>query len=252
MPVTAQHLPQLTDALVASYRERGFVRIPQILTAAEVERFRDAVVAYRRRVEQPVDQSVFAQYVDVWRNDETLAQLTRHPALGAAAERLAGVPLRLWHDQVLVKDPHNGAPTEFHQDQPYWPHSKPRRALSAWVALVDVPTERGCMTFLPGSQSRTDLSAQNLNDHWSLQSMWPESAWAERVTLPLRAGDCTFHSSFTAHTANPNETDEPRIAHVAIFMDADTTYSGSPHVVTDPLGLSVGATFPDDCFPRVG
>jgi phytanoyl-CoA hydroxylase len=68
----------------------------------------------------------------------------------------------------------------------------------------------------------------------------------------LRAGDCTFHSSFTAHTANPNETDEPRIAHVAIFMDADTTYSGSPHVVTDPLGLSVGGTFPDDRFPRVG
>jgi phytanoyl-CoA hydroxylase len=252
MSVTAQHLPQLTDALVASYRERGFVRIPQILTAAEVERFRDAVVAYRRGLDHPVDQPVFAQYVDVWRHDETLAELTRHPALGAAAQRLAGVPMRLWHDQVLIKDPHNGAPTEFHQDQPYWPHAQPRRALSAWVALVDVPAERGCMTFLPGSQRRTDLSAQNLNDHWSLQSMWPDSAWAERVTLPLRAGDCTFHNSYTAHTASPNETDEPRIAHVTIFMDADTTYSGSPHVVTDPLGLAVGDTFPDDRFPRVG
>ena len=91
MPVTAPQLPQLTDDLVESYRTRGFVRIPQILTPPEVERFRDAVVAYRERVQLPVDQSVFAQYVDVWRQDQTLAELTRHPALGEAAERLAPV-----------------------------------------------------------------------------------------------------------------------------------------------------------------
>lgn len=250
MPVTTHEPSTLSDELVASYRERGFVRIPQVLDPAEVERYRGAVIEYRNRAVSREDGPVFAQYVDVWRDDATLAELTTHPALGAAAARLAGIPVRLWHDHVLVKDPHNGAPTEFHQDQPYWPHRNVRHALSAWVALVDVPVERGCMTFIPGSQHQTNLSAQNLADHWSLQSMWPESTWEERVTVPLRAGDCTFHNSFTAHNANANDTDDPRIAHVVIFTDVETTYSGGPHVVTDPLGLTAGQTLPDQRFPR--
>jgi ectoine hydroxylase-related dioxygenase (phytanoyl-CoA dioxygenase family) len=251
MSAPTQLVPQLTDEMVTSYRERGFVRIPQVLTPTEVERFRDAVVAYRQRVGMHPERPTFAQYVDVWRDDETVAELTRHPVLAAAAERLAGIPLRIWHDQTLVKDPHNGAPTEFHQDQPYWPHANSQHALSAWVALVDVPVERGCMTFVPGSQSQTDLRMQNLDDHWSLQSMWPQLEWSERVTLPVRAGDCTFHNSFTAHTANSNDTDEARIAHVVIFMDAEATYSGLKHVVTDPLGMAVGERFSDERFPRV-
>jgi len=144
--------------------------------------------------------------------------------------------------------PHNGAATEFHQDRPYWPHSG-GQALSAWVALVDVPVDRGCMTFIPGSQRQTDLPAQNLSDHRSLMSMWPAGEWRERITIPLRAGDCTFHNAYTAHTANPNDTDDPRIAHVVIYMDADTRFTGAEHPVTDGLDLTVGGPFPEDRFP---
>ncbi len=244
----------LSDEAIQSYRTRGFVHIPGIISKAEAAEFRAAaldLVPRLRSYAQGAAKDIFTQLVNVWREDDRMKQLTLHPNVGAVAERLAGVPLRLWHDQILIKQPHNNAPTEFHQDQPYWPHANCRHALSAWVALCDVPVERGCMTFIPGSQAETDLTAQDLTDAGSLFGMRPELRWASRVTIPLRAGDCTFHHARCAHMATPNNTDEPRVAHVVIFIDTATTYASRRHVVTDPLELQEGARFEGELFPAV-
>ena len=50
--------------------------------------------------------------------------------------------------------------------------------------------------------------------------------------------------------ATPNFTDEARFAQIIIFMDAATTYTGAKHVITDPLGLAVGAPLDGSLFPR--
>lgn len=239
----------ITDAQIQSYRQRGFVHLPGVITPAEAAEFRAAALALAEQRQSLHTGGIFTQLVNVWTQDETMKRLTLHPNVARAAQTLAGVPLRLWHDQILIKAPHNGKATEFHQDQPYWPHAQSPNPISAWIALQDVPVERGYMTFLPGSHQRTDLQAQNLGDARSLFAHAPDFVWSERVTVPLKAGDCTFHHGRCAHMATPNHTDEARVAHVVIFIDADTIYSGVPHVVTDPLKLSPGQTFPDEMFP---
>ncbi len=182
----------LDEETVSAYRCDGVVRIRNIIGADEAARFRDAAVAVGARAADNFDGSaIFNQYVNVWRQDAVLRDLTLDQRLTKAATALAGVPLRLWHDQVLIKPPHNGAATEFHQDAPYWPHGGSRHALSA------------------------------------------------------------FHNAYLAHSATPNLTDDPRIAHVAIYIDAGTTYTGAPHVVTDGLGLTVGEPLEHELFPRV-
>lgn len=242
----------LTADQIGQYRHDGFLRVPRVLTPAEVERYRSAAerTLADRGAMDPANPT-FRQVVNVWRDAPEMAGLTMHPGLAGLASQLAGVRLRLWHDQMLVKPPHNGAPTEFHQDAPYWPHAGSRHSLSAWVALVDVPVERGCMSFLPAQHHRTDLRAVDLTDAHDLMSVAPDLVYAPRVTLPLRAGDATFHHGLTPHTANANATDEPRFAHVVIYMDAETWYDGRPHVVTDGTGLEVGAPFPDALCPRL-
>jgi len=167
------------------------------------------------------------------------------------AQKLAGVKLRLWHDHILIKQPRKSTPTEFHQDQPYWPHRESVQPISAWVALCDVPPQRGCMSFIPASHRRTDLAAQNLGDAESLFALAPDLRWERRVTLPLRAGDCTFHHGRCAHMATPNLTDEPRVAHVIIYIDATTRFSGDEHVVTDPLNLNENDPLDGELFPEV-
>lgn len=246
---TSKYLP-LSDEQVAAYRAQGFLRVPEVFTAEEVDQYRSAAERAADSMENIHGGSIFTQVVDVWRKDDTLRKLTMHEGLAARAAQLSGVPLRLWHDQLLIKPPHNGAATEFHQDQPYWPHSGSRHDLSAWVALVDVPVERGCMTYLPGSQHGYEgLRSQDLSDSMDLFRIAPDLAWAARTTVPLRAGDVTFHNGMTVHTAAPNKTDESRIAQVVIYVDAQVKFSGAPHPVTDGLGLSAGELLPNDRFP---
>ena len=244
----------LRPELVEAYRKDGFVRVRGVLDPAEVERFRVAAKEFleAHRTESYSRDAVFTQLVNVWKNDATIRELTLHRRVGRVAEQLAGVPVRIWHDHMLVKEPHNEVATEFHQDRPYWPHAGETPSLSAWIALVDVPPERGCMTFLPGTQTLSGFRPQNLHDEEDLFAVAPELRWYHRTTVPLRAGDCTFHSSYTGHMALPNRTDLARLAHVIAFMDAETRYAGTPHVVTDPLGLAAGDVLDGPTFPRPG
>lgn len=241
----------LTESVIHSYRQEGFVHIPGILSRQEASYFRQAALALAEAKKDGADNAMFKQMVNVWREDDTMKALTLHRNVAGVAEKLAGCKLRLWHDQILIKNPKTSKPTEFHQDQPYWPHANSTRPISAWIALCDVPVERGCMTFIPGSQKRTDLPTQMLHDSRSLFGICPDLEWERRVTVPLKAGDCTFHHGRCAHMATPNFTDDPRVAHVVIFIETDATYRAAPHIVTDPLGLGEGDPFEHELFPAV-
>jgi ectoine hydroxylase-related dioxygenase (phytanoyl-CoA dioxygenase family) len=246
---------RLSASEVGSYSETGFLVVRSVLSREEAEEFRLAAVATLDKIgnyaKESGTESVFSQGLNAWKHDETMRRLTLDPRIGALAEQLAGTKLRVWHDQILIKQP-NSAPTEYHQDQPYWPHQNSSNPLTAWIALVDVPVERGCMSFIPGSHRRTDLERQDLTSESSLFEIAPDLVYEPRVTYPLRAGDLTFHHGRTAHTANANKTDEARVAHAIIFVDADTQFNGVSHPITRELGLAAGDRLPDDEFPPVG
>ena len=251
---------EITPEMVEAFREEGFIRIPQVITPEEAAHYFDAatntITRYRaEKTPSPesgyTDVDIFVQIVNIWKEDETLRTLTCHPNVGRIAEKLAGSRMRLWHDHILCKMPHNDASTEFHQDQPYWPHAECPHPVSAWIALCDVPVERGCMTFLPGSHRKTDLAVQHLDDPRSLFTICPELEYSPRVTMPLKAGDCTFHHGRCAHMATPNFTDVARIAHVVIYMEEATRYRKIRHIVTDPLDLEDGDPLDGPLFPAV-
>lgn len=241
----------IDESAIEFFQTQGFARIRGIITPEEADHYRDVALDIAARDAGLMTGSIFDQYVNVWTRYPEIKSLSQHPNIARAAEKLAGVALRLWHDQILIKKPYNSVATEFHQDQPYWPHSDSPNPISCWIALCDVPVDRGCMTFLPGSHLRTDLKAQDLFDGRSLFGLAPDMEYDERVTVPLRKGDCTFHHGRCAHMANPNITEDPRVAHVAIFIDATTKYDGQPHCVTDDLGLSAGDLLDGPLFPSV-
>ena len=104
---------------------------------------------------------------------------------------------------------------------------------------------------MPDPQRESGELLGDLSDEEDLFTRAPELRYAPRVTVPLKAGDCTFHSGFTGHMALPNTTDQARFAHVNIYMDADTVYTGAPHPVTIQLDLTPGETFDHELFPQV-
>jgi ectoine hydroxylase-related dioxygenase (phytanoyl-CoA dioxygenase family) len=249
----------LSEEKIRSFRRDGFVHLPGVISREEAEEFRRAALEACRKMPKFSELAVFTQVLNLWRLDPTLKQLTLHPNIGPVAEQLVGKPMRLWHDHLLIKQPKNQKPTEFHQDSPYEPLSNIPSHLTAWVALCDVPVERGCMSFIPGAQHMTDLPTPKLEDPANFEideeymfRICPDLRWYPRVTIPLRAGDCTFHRGSTPHRAGQNATTEPRVAHVIVFVDADAVYAGGkPHPVAEELGLRPGEPLGGEMFPAV-
>ena len=242
---------------VERFRHDGFTVIRGLFNAEEVTRYRAASLAISTI--QPKQHAgadaaytqAFTQVVNPWRNDPVIREMTFHPRLVAAAKQLAGKAIRLWHDQILTKEPRNGRASEFHQDQPYWPLGRDIGSYAAWIALGDTPEEHGCMRFIPGSQRHRGVPAQDLTSKGSLFALCPALALGERVSIPLLAGDVTFHDGFTAHEAGANQLDRPRVAHSVIFIDAEARYLGGSHPITDAAGCRPGDDLPADLCPRL-
>ncbi|MFI2242278.1 phytanoyl-CoA dioxygenase family protein [Streptomyces chrestomyceticus] len=245
----------VSEEAVARYREQGYLHCPRVLTEAETKEFhaaaleqldRDEKVSWDREGGTVMDWVTYAD-----RKSEVIRRLALHPRITAIAERLAGAPLRMFKSEILRKGTEGSTATPIHADAPAIPYAGRPVGLTAWVALTDVPVERGCMTFIPGSHLRPDtpVTAEQAKQH--LFSCPPELMWDPRITVPLRAGDCTFHHEQVMHLAGPNLMAEPRVSLATVYMDAEATFRTDALVPHD-LGLEPGAPLNDERFPLIG
>lgn len=164
-----------TGHSVEDFRERGFTHVPNLLTTEEVTRFRTAAeeaLAAQSNTDEEFGTRIVAT-TDAWEHHPFLRELALHPRIGALAEQLAGMPLRVWGGEVLRKDPGHSAPTGWHDDLTFALLDS-RLIFNAWIALVDVPAERGCLTFCPARTAAADR----------ISSSWPN-------TSPIRTTTCS-------------------------------------------------------------
>lgn len=234
--------------MAARYRRDGFVHARGLLPREEIEAMAPAVhaaVAARkahdaRTLDQksPYEQS-FLQCQYLWEDVPAVRALTFHPALGAALGALldAGC-VRLWHDQALYKEP-GGRETEAHQDHAYWPIAEPD-TITAWIPLVPVDGDSGCMGYVPGSHL-SDLAyidifrARGEGDALVARQAEPP------VWVPAEPGDVIFHHGRTVHLARANRSQGVRAAYTAIyFRDGCTRGGDRPHPSVDRDGIAPG------------
>ncbi len=243
----------LSAAAIQQYRRDGYLHIPRALSQDEIREFlADAQDQLDRHEKISWDEEGNGNVMDWVAEPEAksaaMRRLALHPGITGIAEKLAGQPLRMFKSELLRKRSPGGTRTPLHIDAPAFPVSG--AALTAWVALVDVPVERGCMSFVPGSQDwpqGMDLSFDPFESR-------PELQWWPRVTVPLRAGDCTFHDARLVHMAGANETDTARISLATVYMDAAATYhpdADQPYQ-DEVNGIEPGQPFDTDRYPRVG
>ena len=213
-------------ALAERFRRDGFVHVPGVLTAEELDRYGAAVdqaVAERKRGDTrafeektPYEQS-FLQCQYIWEDYPGVRPLTFHPLIGEICAALIGAErIRLWHDQALYKEA-GGRPTEAHTDQPYWPIAETDIA-TVWIPLSEVDEQSGCMGYVPGSHRdstefidifRTPDAGKVLEERYS-------DTPAQFVRCAR--GDVIFHHGCTVHMAKPNRSGETRRVYTAIYF----------------------------------
>ncbi|MEP0861425.1 MAG: phytanoyl-CoA dioxygenase family protein [Ignavibacterium sp.] len=163
------------------------------------------------------------------------------------AKRFAGIVrdlmqaehIRLWHDQALFKEP-GGRVTDAHQDCSYWPIHQAQFTSTMWLALVDVPVEKGCLYFYPKTND------PNLREYVDIFKNPHQPEFLkneEKVFVPLKAGDATFHSGLTFHGAGENKTNQMREAMTVIYIKDGVTFDSSDErnkTHTSCIGLQEG------------
>ena len=216
---------------IEHYRERGFVKLEQVISGEALRYFREvigcAVGHYfvdddRAPADKRVYERSFLQAVNLGPIYPAIRPFAHAFRFADLARRLMGIRgVRLWFDQALYKQP-GGRLTDYHKDAAFWPVQPAAHTTTIWVALVDVPRERGCMAFAAGSHRAADdpefVDIFNVTEDLALPG---ELQWR---WVPLAAGDCTFHSGCVYHRADANRTSAMREAMTVAYLSADATY----------------------------
>ena len=224
----------LAQEKIDEYNEKGHVRLEQVISGEPLAYYRE-LIGYavghvfkdddRTLDEKPVYQRSFLQAGNLWLKYPAIKRFVFGYRFADLARRLMEVDgVRLWFDQALYKQP-GGRLTDYHQDAGLWPVDPPGKTTTIWMALVDVPPERGCMAF--ASESHRLSADTEFIDIFAAQE---EIELAENVQpfewdwVPLASGDCTWHSGLTYHRAGANQTEEMREAITIVYMVHDAVY----------------------------
>lgn len=256
-------MPTLADKLApyaAQFRRDGFVMVPDLLAADELERYGAAVdeaVAHRKRFDSrqlgektPYEQS-FIQCINLWEDAPGVRPLTFHPIVCEAAARILGVErLRLWHDQALYKEA-GGRLTDPHQDQPYWPMVE-TDTITAWIPFDGSTHATGCMGYVPGSHAVGLQAFVNIfkpEDAIEILKM-PEIKDTPPVWVEVPRGGVAFHHGLTVHMAKPNSGLRTRRVHTMIFFrDGSTRKNNFPHDSVERYHVEIGAAIDSPVTP---
>jgi hypothetical protein len=217
--------------LAGRFAHEGFLSIPSLTTLEDIATIRSLLDPLFEKFdtlgERAVDIAGPRAPGEALRSPEINEAVKLLPALRNTlvyqrcrrmARQLLGAPVGYTYDHAIYKLPHNGAATDWHQDEAYSARPLALRSAHFWIPLQDVTAESGCMWFVPGS------NREGLREHYvaavrtsgpdceptgatiATSNVDPTSA----VACPLQVGGVTVHHPLTLHYTGPNQTSDWR------------------------------------------
>jgi hypothetical protein len=256
---------------VAHFKEFGWVKLDQLidtsLAASLLETAQELLSDEGKDSPARQDTGIlpWEDYLDAGRDGiEPVPSLVFSTELGRAAWTLGvrrpGVGVRHWLDRLTCREPVEHAkqnkPTSAHQDGMLMFDRV--GYVNFWIALDEVPSDRGSLRFYSGS-NRVGPLGNLMNDDGffdDILTVYPELREECPLSEPidLHAGDATAHSNLTIHEAPVNSTSEPRWALIALYFPEDARYVGGPVAIRsryEDVPLEIGRTFDHPDFRLV-
>ena len=218
---------ELGPATIRCFRDKGHTVVRGLASAQELAPLRPVIEANaveRAWDKRPIEErdtygKAFLQSFNLWRVDVRIRHFVFAPRFAKAAADLMGVEgVRLYHDQALFKEPRGGR-TPWHQDQFYWPLDTDK-TITLWMPLVDVSSEVGSMLFASGSHKLGDLCGESISDasDRTFERVISERGLPCETHGAVAAGDATFHTGWTIHSAAANPTGRMRPVMTVIYV----------------------------------
>ncbi|MDE0141493.1 MAG: phytanoyl-CoA dioxygenase family protein [Caldilineaceae bacterium] len=213
---------------VEFYVDNGYLAVPNLLDAAELEALKQDIVkvargGYPNLTIEPVpqelsDEEVLSKILAIHQPhyvSPVMEKYTRHPKISGVLSQITGAHLAHWSGNVkcmqsmlFIKPP--GYPGQsWHQDENYIP-TRDRSLIGAWIAIDDAYVENGCMWVIPGSQrqgylypTRRHGNPDEFDTHDDMATGFDESP---QIPVEVKAGSVVFFNGYLLHQSLRNRT----------------------------------------------
>jgi hypothetical protein len=229
----------LAEADRAFFAENGFVKLKGVLSPGTTLRLRDELV---RLLAEAFDTQLdggarnrFLSLEMVWLENPLVRAFVLSPRIaGICAQLLDVAAVRLYHDNVLSKEPGCGR-TPWHYDDHHFPLAT-QDVVTAWAPAQPIPQAMGPLAFArPIDVYKLVEEVAFDKSDTSYDQQVAEVFRANRVAVedgPFELGEVSFHHNLSFHTASGNATTRSRV------VLANTYYADGARVVDQPTMVS--------------
>ncbi len=225
----------LSDEDIARFHRDGYITIPQISPPEEIVRLREI---FDRLFSEKAGRAEGAQF-DMVTHDDDDSKPQALPAIinpvdfapelrdtifrtnaASIAQQLLGPKCIAAFEHAILKPPHYGAATPWHQDEATRVDANfDYQQLSIWMPLQEATLENGCMQYIPGTNHGEVLPHRSPKSDPRIHAIECAGGFdpAAAVPCPMGPGGATIHCGRTLHYAGPNNTSAPRRAYILAF-----------------------------------
>jgi ectoine hydroxylase len=249
-PIVSQRRPQISyDAIGESelrqYREDGFVLIPGMLDAEQID-----LLARAAREDRALDQHSYGRAdgqggtvrLSLWNHptDTIYGMVARSISMVTSAEKLLGGEVYHYHSKMIMKDTQVGGAWAWHQDYGYWYQNGVLFPLltSAFIAVDKATRENGCLQVIRGSHNLGRIEHALTGEQAGADPARVEKILErlELVYVEMEPGDTLFFHANLLHRSDANRSPHPRWSMICCYNAArNDPYKESHHPRYTPL-----------------
>ena len=204
------------------YHNQGYLGVPDVLSADEVEELRrttDEFVANSRELSEhddvydlepghTADEPRVRRIKMPHLQHPSYDRAMRHPKIVHIADQLIGPGIRSRGTKLNMKSAGFGSPVEWHQDWAFYPHTNDD-VLAVGIAIDELNEENGGLLVVPGSHTGP-IHDHHENGYFVGAVTDNEIDPADSVRIDVPAGGITIHHVRTLHGSAPNRSGSPR------------------------------------------
>ena len=233
MPVSDEH--------IEAFQADGAVCLRGVFSASWIDRLREGTEQalsrhgpYASVQSEPGDPGFFYTEYYLWRRLSAFSHFAlRSGAAQIASGLLGSAEIRFFYDGLFVKEPHTSKPSQWHQDQPYYPVDG--KLVVIWTPMDPVKADTS-LRVVRGSHrwnrwfrpvlfkgdkpmNRTESRYEPLPDVDAEPQRYDILSW------DVEPGDCIAFDGFALHGARGNRTGTRRRALSTTWLGRDTVYA---------------------------
>lgn len=218
-----------------AFAANGYVKLPDVLSPCAVARLRLELATLLAEAFPSGSGQKFLSLELVWLVNAAIRRFVLSPRIAKICAELLGVEsVRLYHDNVLSKEPGCGR-TPWHFDDHHFPLAT-NDVVTAWAPAQAIPMEMGPLAFA------SPITAHRLVDDVPFNTK--DASYDRRVgeifaqhdvavdETPFALGEVSFHHNLSFHMANANRTNTSRI------VLANTYFADGARIVDSPTMVS--------------